>query len=197
MFRYRHNPSLITRIVSSLFCLTILFVSLSHATIYSFTDEKGIIHFTNVPSSSRFRPVSYGNRSSVGIPNTLHKYQQIVSEASHLYGVEAAFINAVIKIESNFDPDAISPKGAKGLMQLMPSTAQDMAVLDSYNPRENIFGGTRYLKKLIQIFEGDLPLVLASYNAGLTRVRNSRTVPDISETKNYVKKVMFQYQQYK
>ena len=164
--------------------------------MYSFTDEKGIIHFTNVPSNSRFKPVNKHRK-----PYAQHakesRFRPIITEASRLYGVETAFITAIIKVESDFDPYAISPKGAQGLMQLMPDTAADMNVTNSYDPRENIFGGTRYLYKLSKIFKGDMRLILASYNAGLSRVKSIHAVPDIRETKNYVKKVLYHYHSYK
>lgn len=106
-------------------------------------------------------------------------------------------IKAVIKQESNFDPNATSNKGALGLMQLMPATARDMDVIDAFDPRENIFGGTRYLKRLSSQFNGDLVLTLASYNAGPERVYTTNRIPDIPETQDYVRNVISFYNSYK
>ncbi len=125
-----------------------------------------------------------------------YQYQPFIDDAANLYNVDPDIIKAIIKAESNFDRYALSRKGAKGLMQLMPDTANDMNVTDCYDPRENIFGGTRYFNKLFKYFDGDLKLTLASYNAGLERVRKSRTIPDISETKQYIKRVLKNYQKY-
>jgi len=165
-----------------------------YATIYSFTDDKGVVHFTNVPTDSRFKVLFPDKKKSLGEEST---YNSIIREASKRYGVESAIIKAVIKVESDFNPQATSSKGAMGLMQIMPDTARELKVSDCYDPRANIFAGTRYLKKLLKIFNGDLRLVLASYNAGLTKVRDSHTVPDIRETRDYVEKVLLCYEDYK
>ena len=111
--------------------------------------------------------------------------------------MDPLLIKAVIKQESNFDPNAASNKGALGLMQLMPGTARDMGVYDVFDPRDNIFGGTRYLRRLYSQFNGDLALALASYNAGPERVYATNSIPDIPETRNYVRSVISLYDTYK
>ncbi len=167
------------------------------ATIYSFTDDKGIVHYTNVPSDPRYRPLIRGaNRSGGGSVNE-RLFDRYIREAARLYGFDPLLIKAIIKQESNFDRYARSAKGAVGLMQLMPDTARDMHVTDLYDPRENIFGGTRYLHRLSKLFNGDLKLALASYNAGPDRVRLTRTIPDIRETKDYVRSVLAHYSSYR
>jgi soluble lytic murein transglycosylase-like protein len=105
-------------------------------------------------------------------------------------------VKAVIKAESRCDPTAVSPKGAMGLMQLMPSTVESMGVKDPFDPRENIEAGVRYLKWLLERFNGNIGLALAAYNAGPTRVKRFGRVPPYRETREYVKKVMRFYQDY-
>nr|MBF0220810.1 lytic transglycosylase domain-containing protein [Desulfobulbaceae bacterium] len=165
--------------------------------IYTFTDKEGVVHFSNIPNDHRFRPIGKawpsGARSSV--PE--YYFDTHINDAARLYQIDPLLIKAVIKRESNFDRYARSSKGALGLMQLMPATAHDMNVTDSFDPRENIFGGTRYLKWLSQMFSGDLELILASYNAGPEKVKRIRTVPDITETRLYVRAVLNYYNSYK
>ena len=118
-------------------------------------------------------------------------YAAIIKEKCEKYDVDASLVKAIIRAESGYNPLAVSPKGAMGLMQLMPSTAADMGVKDSYDPEQNIEGGVRYFKYLLDNFNGDVELSVAAYNCGEGRViRNGKCVPEIPETKNYVKKVM-------
>lgn len=126
----------------------------------------------------------------ISIPITYH---QIITRKSDKYRIEPSLISAVIKVESNWDSQAISSKGAKGLMQLMPSTAKDMKVKNPFDPEENIEGGTRYLRYLLDKFNGDIILALAAYNAGPNRVEIFRDIPPIKETRQYVKKVLSLY----
>ena len=112
------------------------------------------------------------------------------------YQIDPLLIQAVIKAESNFDALALSCKGAQGLMQLMPGTARDMRVSDPFDPRDNINGGTRYLRKMLNIFDDDLHLALAAYNAGPEVVKNIGRIPDIPETIEYVERVLRHYRRY-
>jgi len=119
------------------------------------------------------------------------KYDQIISKASRKYNVDAALIKAIIKTESNFDHRAVSPKGAQGLMQLMPQTAYALQIEDSFHPENNIEGGTRYLRYLLDLFEDNLPLALASYNAGENAViKHNNNIPPYKETEAYVQRVL-------
>jgi soluble lytic murein transglycosylase-like protein len=127
-------------------------------------------------------------------PQTLNRYIQL---AAMNHQVDPLLIKAVIKAESNFDPNALSPKGAQGLMQLMPGTARDLAVRDPFDPLQNINGGTKYLRYLLDNFDGNVELSLAAYNAGPGNVAPTGTVPNFPETRNYVAKVLETYHSYK
>lgn len=127
-------------------------------------------------------------RISIPIP-----YHQIITRKSDKYRIEPSLIRAIIKVESNWDSKAVSRKGAMGLMQLMPSTAKDMKVKNPFDPEENIDGGTRYLRYLLNKFNGDITLAIAAYNAGPTKVMKFRGIPPIKETKQYVKKIFSIY----
>src|ERR1051325_3047329 len=116
-------------------------------------------------------------------------YQELVATASSRYGVDAELITSVIAVESNFDPKAVSRKNARGLMQLLPETAARFGVKDVFDPAENIDAGTRYLRELLQLYNNDLTLTLAAYNAGPDNVQKYGNVPPFRETVSYVKKV--------
>jgi soluble lytic murein transglycosylase-like protein len=156
----------------------------SHADIYKYVDDNGVIHFTNVPSGKGYTNILRENK-----PQINGEYDHIISNKSYKYNIEPAIIKAVITAESNWDPRAVSRKGAIGLMQLMPTTAEDMRVINPFDPEENIEGGTRYLRHLLNRFNGDLDLALAAYNAGPARVEKSGGIPAIPETIQYIKKV--------
>lgn len=126
-----------------------------------------------------------------------YKYNTIIDQAAQRHQIEPAIIQAIIMAESSFNPDAISRKGAKGLMQLMPKTAEALGVIDIFNPEHNINAGAKYFKQLLNQFKGDLVLALAAYNAGSQRVKKFQGIPPIDATRSYVKKVMEYYQQYK
>jgi len=170
------------------------------ATIYSFKDENGVTHFTNVPSDARFRkvpgttpPAAGHSRSSVS--GHAEKYEAEIVECADNHGVDSALVKAVIKAESNYDNRAISRAGAQGLMQLMPETARLRNVDNPFNPAQNIDGGVRHLKYLLSTF-GDTKLALAAYNAGENAVRKYNGVPPFPETKNYVSTVLSHYGRY-
>jgi hypothetical protein len=172
-------------------CL-LLAISTAHAEIYQYIDAKGTISLTNVPSDARYRRVDI-------VPNRLHsmiseqELAPMISRFSRQHQLHPALIRAVIKAESGFDPHAVSRAGAVGLMQLMPQTAARMDVRDLYDPEDNIGGGTKYLRQLLDRFRGNLPLALAAYNAGEHVVDRYRTLPPFTETRQYVRKVLRYY----
>ena len=137
----------------------------------------------------RFVPT--GTRGNTGVSaQSISAYKKIIEEASAMYGVDADLISAVIAQESAGDPRAVSRAGAKGLMQLVDSTAREMGVRRVFDPRENIHGGTRYLRTMLERHDGDERLALASYNAGLGAVRKYGGIPPYPETRNYVENVL-------
>lgn len=175
---------------SFLFC----YCASASADIYRYRDEKGVWHFTNIRSDKRYKLYlrSYPKKPS----QYIRDYDGIISQASKRFSVEPSLIKAVIKAESAFDHRAVSPKGAQGLMQLMPQTADAMEVGDTFNPEENIFGGARYLSLMLKRFRNDMRLALAAYNAGPESVEEYRGIPPFPETKGFVERVMRFYQQY-
>jgi soluble lytic murein transglycosylase-like protein len=171
----------------------------SSADIYSYEDDEGVLHFTDAPTDRRFkifmRDIQRDKRLRTNFRLSAcsrdpKEFESIIDSCALKYGVDKSLVKAVIHAESGYNPGAVSPKGAKGLMQLMPRTAQDLKVADSFNPEDNIKGGVRYLRFLLDTFKGDVNLALAAYNAGLARVSQYGGVPPYEETRNYVAKVL-------
>jgi len=166
------------------------------ADLYTFTDEEGVAYYTNVPGEGRMKvPIPLKKAiSKPFIPSSQKEvYEPMIVTASERYSLDPDLVRAVIKAESNFNHRAVSPKGAMGLMQLMPATAQKMAVNNPFNPVENIHAGVRYLSELLHLFNWNLPLALAAYNAGPWRVIERNEIPSIKETMDYVERVMTYY----
>jgi soluble lytic murein transglycosylase-like protein len=192
-------------IVTLLILFCIFFLPLpSSAGIYRYEDENGVIHFTNCPRDPKFKLYIRESKEDVGGGNSSfsyirdsNQYDSLISEFSKKYQVDFALIKAIIRAESGFNPAAVSRKGAKGLMQLMPETASRLNVSNSFNPRENIEGGVKYFKYLLSLFNDDLRLSLAAYNAGENIVAEVRSIPPYRETVDYVKKVLSYYQSYR
>ena len=167
----------------------------AYSDIFRYQDENGIWHFTNINSDKRYK--LYIRTYPAKPAAFIKEYGSIIDQASERFGVETSLIKAIIKAESDFDHEATSKKGAQGLMQLMPKTANDMAVADPYNPEENIFGGTRYLGLLLERFKNNMDLALAAYNAGPDNVEAYGGVPPFAETKTFIQRVLDYYNQYK
>ncbi|MBN2396754.1 MAG: lytic transglycosylase domain-containing protein [Deltaproteobacteria bacterium] len=124
-------------------------------------------------------------------------FRSIIQEASDLYEVEPELIQAIIMAESSYNPRAVSKRGARGLMQLMPATAKALGVEDSFNPEHNIHGGVRYFRQLLDRFGGDVKMALAAYNAGSRKVREYQGIPPFKSTKYYITRVFSYYNHYK
>ena len=130
-------------------------------------------------------------------PERFTRYDVYIRQAAALYQIPEELVRAVIKVESDFDPRAVSPANARGLMQLVPETAERMMVTDIFDPRQNIFGGVRYLRVLANLFNGDLELTVAGYNAGENAVIRHGGIPPYAETQDYVARVLAHYRHYR
>ena len=176
-------------------------------------DRNGAIHYVparnNLPhqpgcSTRRPRPHSLSGRPNALAKATVSRandhpaarsLQDSIESVATEHGVDPLLVKAVIKTESNFDPEAVSAKGALGLMQLMPATARELRVTNPLDPLENVTGGTRYLRTLLDSYDGNVALSLAAYNAGPGRVKDA--IPNIPETRTYVARVLRHYASYR
>lgn len=145
---------------------------------------------SDVSYSPSLTSSSYGTTASLA-------YENFIQGAGYRFSVDPDLIKAIIRVESDFNRYAVSKVGAQGLMQLMPGTAKDLNVSDPFDPMENIYGGTQYVRDLLKMFDGDVNLALAAYNAGPTNVKKYNGIPQFPETIRYVKKVLSHYKRYK
>jgi soluble lytic murein transglycosylase-like protein len=171
----------------------VISASAADAQIYTRRNPNGVIEATNVPSDLDFR-LTYAGKGTLIHSRSFRRiysgqYDRHIEDASMAYGVSVDLIRAIIAAESEFDAYAVSSKGAQGLMQLMPFTARRFGVNNSFDPRQNIFGGTQYLRFLLDMFSGDVALAAAGYNAGENAVQRFKGVPPFKETQGYVRKV--------
>jgi soluble lytic murein transglycosylase-like protein len=192
----RNRPGRRWRVLFLTLAVILLVPGILQAAIDAFVDERGVRHFTNVPGDPRYRLLVASPTNLVKKGGT-DRFDAHIRKAAGMYRLDPLLIKAVVKVESNFDPKAVSPRGAMGLMQLMPETVRDLEVADPYDPEANILAGARYLRKNFDRFKGDLQLTLAAYNAGPDRVLRSGSIPGIPETIDYVKRVLTNYRQYK
>jgi soluble lytic murein transglycosylase-like protein len=189
----------------SLFILAIVIfgtASMGQGDIYKYVDPEGVVHLTNVPTDRNLPYILVMKEKRVilhlqGLNGDNPLYDDLITRASERYSVDSTLIKAIIKTESNFNHRAVSPMGARGLMQLMPTTAAALQVKDSFHPENNIDGGVRYLRYLMNLFNGNLPLVLAAYNAGENAVlRYNNRIPPYQETQTYVRRVLHHLNRY-
>lgn len=184
--------------LSAIVC--VLGASIANATladVYKFTDAGGIAHFTNKPSDPRYARMSRVRVIATADLRMPDIYLPLLRKVAREHSIDQALLQAVMAAESGYDPNAISRKGAVGLMQLMPETARRYGVRNLYDPAENMRGGARYLSDLMQKFNNDMSLVLAAYNAGEDAiVRYGNRIPPYRETRQYVPRVMNFYQKY-
>ncbi len=191
--------------MAGLLAAAVLLAPAAKADIYGYTDDRGVKHFTNIPGlDKRYRLLwKEGPKAPAAaqayLPSEaeIRRYSSIVDVASRTHGVDNALVHAVISAESGYNPRAVSRKGAQGLMQLMPDTARRYGVRDSFDPVDNVHGGVRYLKDLLAMFNGNVELAVAGYNAGENAViRAGHRVPPYAETLNYVPKVIDFYRRF-
>jgi soluble lytic murein transglycosylase-like protein len=169
----------------------------TRADVYIYTDAHGVVTFTNVPNHPGYRRVIKENSATTGAATVNQSYEPLIRNASDRYNVDPDLVRAVIKAESDFNAGARSRKGAMGLMQLMPDTARLHQVADAYDPSENVEGGVRHLRMLLDRYQGDLELSLAAYNAGSAAVEKHRGIPPYAETQEYVRRVLRFYASYR
>lgn len=166
------------------------------SSLYRRVDEEGVTHFTNAPTDPRFKQVGGLSGTAQGwfrLPEVVRtRYSQEIREIAARHGVDADLVEAVIRVESAFNPRAVSNKGAQGLMQLMPRTASALGVRNVFDPYQNIEGGVRHLRYLLDRYPGNVPLALAAYNAGEKAVDQYRGIPPYGETTQYVQKILGQ-----
>ena len=193
----------------------LLWAPVVQAEVYTWVDADGVLHFAEVDGTLDQRYQDYadsdvegfgGQRPKVqvlsdGSKRTLYavnvtRYDHILERAAEHYRLPAAFLKAVAKVESNFNPKAVSSAQAKGLMQIIDGTARSLNVADPFDPEQSIFGGARYLRPLANMFDGDLALTAAAYNAGPERVKRAGGIPKIQETMRYVERVLEMYRFY-
>lgn len=166
------------------------------ADIYRYIDEDGVMHFTNAPTSAKYKLFMRERQRFISNLDN-NKYDRIIAEAAKAQNLEAPLLKAVIKAESDFDPNAVSHKGAKGLMQIMPQNFPMLNVSNPYDPHQSINAGARYLREMMDRFNGKVALSLAAYNAGPGAVDRHNGIPPYQETENYIERVMRYYHRYK
>lgn len=199
MITGRKTGRLTRAVLAAVVFLSVCAAVPAYADIFKYEDEEGVLHITNVPSNPSAKYVLIMKEKRVQFPKNIdfRKYDKIIARVARENNLEAALIKAVIRAESNFDHRAVSHKGAKGLMQLMPQTASSLNVEDVFHPDHNIEGGARYLRYLMNLYRGDLRLALAAYNAGEGAVAKYGDIPPYRETQNYVQRVMIFYDEFK
>lgn len=185
------------------------------ADLYGYVDEKGVPHLSNVPLDSRYylfkkepprptmpvpvpmEPPAAGKTARID-PALRKQYSPLIANVAKRHQLDAALLHAVVAVESGYNPKAVSPRGAIGLMQLMPDTARRYAVRNMWDPRENLDAGARYLRDLMALFGNDLALALAAYNAGEEAViQSGNRIPPFAETRSYVPRVLRHYRHYR
>ena len=175
---------------------TIVWAAPAGAETFKLTAPDGTVHFTNAPTDPQYQRMGVTSGTDAGwlrLPDgDTAPYLQEIRDAAERYGLPFKLVSAVIRAESGFNPRAVSPKGARGLMQLMPTTAATLGVRNSFDPRQNIEGGVRHLRSLIDRFI-NLPFALAAYNAGEKAVVQYGGIPPYPETQDYVTKVLYFY----
>lgn len=179
--------------------------------VYVYVDDQGVLHLSNVPDNERYQSLDkagtagvreqravHGAADGVGIAGAQRRFGGVVARVADQFGIEAALLHAVISVESGYNARAVSRRGAAGLMQLMPETARQYGVADVFDPADNVRGGAQYLSYLLRLFDNNLQLALAAYNAGEAAVmKYGKRIPPYRETVAYVPKVVNSYEKFK
>ena len=179
----------------------------AQAQVYKWVDEDGIVTYSNIapPTDRTFDVLRFPCYASdpkcrsvswEKVPLNVRSFRDEIRSAAAFNAIDESLIRAIIHAESAYQPDAQSPKGAQGLMQLMPSTQAEMQVSDPFDPAENIRGGARYLSRLLEEFKGDVKLAAAAYNAGAAAVYRYGGIPPFDETQEYVRRVTILHRRY-
>jgi soluble lytic murein transglycosylase len=177
--------------------VTLFVTSPAQADIYLYVDSQGVMHFTNTPTSGKYKVYMSDKLKFREALFNIKSYDDVISEASARTGISSSLLKAVIYVESYFNPKAVSKKGALGLMQIMPQNLEALNIKDPFDPWENIMGGAYYFKTMLDRFSGQVDLALAAYNAGPTVVEKYNDIPPYPETQRYVKKVMRAFRIYR
>jgi len=197
-----------SRVIAALAALVIVSMSVNvNAQVYKWVDENGIVTYSNIapPTNQDFTVLRFPcyaadpkcrSVSWERVPLNTRAFRDEIRSASRFSSVEESLIRAIIHAESAYQTDAQSPKGAQGLMQLMPATQQQLNVSNPFDPEDNISGGARYLSRLLKQFKGDFVLAAAAYNAGPAAVEKYGGVPPYDETQEYVRRVKILYRRY-
>jgi soluble lytic murein transglycosylase-like protein len=183
------------KVKSILVFFTFFIPQMVRADIYAFVDERGIVNISNIAGGQFSKVlVKEASKSKASLNESNSAYDLLVSSAAKKSGVDRRLLHALIKVESNYNPDAVSSKGACGLMQVMPETARRYGVNNILDPEQNIQAGAQYFSDLLKLFDNNLELAVAAYNAGENAViKSGSRIPNYPETHDYVAKVMTVY----
>jgi soluble lytic murein transglycosylase-like protein len=192
--------------IISMLAVALALAPAAQADIFMYAEPDGSVHFSNIPTDGRYEVVLRDAGAATGEPAVVarqalkkshparERFAPIVAKAAADSGLPEDLLHAMVQVESNYNPSAVSRKGAVGLMQLMPDTARQYGVADARDPVANLVGGARYLRDLLALFKNDLSIALAAYNAGPGAVlKNGSSIPPYAETQRYVPKVMDLY----